>query len=320
MSESTVKVGLFDQKIKLSLSNPDYLIEKVSLGKIVKSKIELLIVEGTCALIAGREYTGRNTVYDLYVEDMVAKKGEECIVYLYSNKFFDKLSFKFPVDVYSLEIDVLKGAKGKYALNAQASVEISDHKELVLNYGKTVTRDDLLAELETKVRQELKSTAMAVASSLYSSELTANEFLGKVQGNIDEILREIRRGTSINALGLVVNRSSIKFYVNEMAETKEYIAKVTGKINEGAEYHINDDRRKDQNEAIEKEREHEINLKRAGNTRITESTQTINKNINGKEESHKTEKKEPKKKFCSHCGSKIENDKAKFCANCGEKL
>lgn len=317
MSKNTVTVGLFDQKISLGLSDPNYLIEKVEIGKIVKNKIELLVAEGTCALIGGNEYLGRNQVYNVYLENLVPKKNEECVAYLYSTKFFDKISFKFPVDVYSLGIDVLKGAKGKYALNAQANVEISDYKELVLNYGKTVTREALLGELETKIRAELSGVVKTVASQLYSSELTSTEFLGKVQDEIDTILREIRRGTSINSLGLVVNKSSIKFYMNEMAETKEYIAKITGKINEGAEYHIGDDKRRDENEKLQKEREHEINLKRADHTKIEESTQNITKNINGTESSTK---KQETKKFCPNCGTKLTSSNAKFCSNCGTKL
>lgn len=322
MAESSVVVknGFFDQKIRLRLSNPEYLIEKVNIGKISKSKIELMVEEGTNALIAGMEYQGRPQPYSLIPENFVGKRGEESVVYLYSSKWFDKMSFKFPVDVYTLGIDVLKGAKGKYALNAQANVEIADFKQLVTNYGKTVTREELLGELETKIRAELSSVVKSVASQSYSSDLNSSQFLGKVQGDIENIIREVKRGTSINTLGLIINRSSIKFYLNEMAETKEYIASVTGKINESAEYHLNDDRRKDQNEQRDKERQHEIDMERAGNTRITESTQNINKNINGKEEKKPAQKQEQKKKFCTHCGTKLENPNAKFCSNCGEKL
>ena len=322
MAESNVvsKIGFLSQEIRVRLGDSNNLIEKVDLGRIAKGKVSLVVEEGTNALINGRVYAGRTAHYELVPENFVGKKGEACAAYLYSSKFFDKMSFKFPVDVYSLGIDVLDNAVGKYALNAQINVEIADHKELVLNYQRTITREELMAELETKIRAELSSVVKSAANQYYSSSLKSKEFLAKVQEHMEDVVRSIRRGTSIDSLGLIVNKSSINFYLNEMAETKEYIASVTSKINESAEYHLKDDRRRDQNEQIDKERQHEIDKIKAGNTRITETTQNINKNINGKEEPKKSEKKDEKKKFCSNCGAKAEKADAKFCSNCGEKL
>ena len=76
MAESSVVVknGFFDQKIRLRLSNPEYLIEKVNIGKISKSKIELMVEEGTNALIAGMEYQGRPQPYSLIPENFVGKR------------------------------------------------------------------------------------------------------------------------------------------------------------------------------------------------------------------------------------------------------
>ena len=83
-------------------------------------------------------------------ENFVGKRGEESVVYLYSSKWFDKMSFKFPVDVYTLGIDVLKGAKGKYALNAQANVDLTKAflRNVVVDYTLV---DDEIASLQKNI-------------------------------------------------------------------------------------------------------------------------------------------------------------------------
>lgn len=305
-------MSLFSQRIKVEL-DPQYVIQKVELGEIKKRNIELFVGEGTNALINNKTY-GSGTTHNLIREEVVGQKGDKAVAYLYSNKFYNTIELGLYAGRFIFGLDELRTAKLEYSVVFYVSVELLDYKELVSNFRKTLTKEEAHDEIKEKLVSLLSGACSQAVAKFRTDESTTTDVNGKKQ----EIFKELRQTTSkaISQLGLTLSSvNQIKF--NPTDETEIKIEQIRNSVNENAMDSLNDAKRERENDALQKERQHEIDMTRANNTKITESTQNINKNING---NIKEEESKPQKRFCHKCGKEITQSDAAFCPSCGAKL
>ncbi|MGN0814516.1 MAG: zinc ribbon domain-containing protein [Candidatus Coproplasma sp.] len=320
-------MALFVQNISLRLSDSDYLIEKVTLEALTKENIDLTVAPGTVAYIGGTKYKGKETPYKLKRSIIGTKNGEN-VVYLTPDKMFDTVSVRFFGGQYVVSLSQLPTAKAKFAVVGDASVEVSDFKELVKNFNRSMTRSDLVEFIEQNVRGHLSNEVSVAVSQHITPETTEVTLLAALNDVANEVMNSRKTATALINIGLILSARGISMHLNAIEDTDDKIQAVNNALTGKAIASLGNDILDREEREREAERQHEINKIRAGRTDISESTATrnINTNTNTRGGNVVINNNAPArgavqtgKKFCPHCGAKLTGS-GKFCPECGERL
>lgn len=313
-------MGLFVQNISLALSSNSYLLEKVSLPKLSKDKIDLTVAPGTVAIIGGVKYKGQAAPYKLTRGIVGIKNGAEA--YLYSDRPFDGISLNFFGGQHVVSLSSMPAVKSKYSVVGIAAIEVSDYKDLVNYFNRSLTRDELVAEINKTVKPHLSNETISAVSRLISAETTDVSLRAMLNDVAGEIMKSRKTAALLMNMGLLLSARGITFHLNPLDDAEDASKKVhDALLDKAVDDYRNGDARDRQDRQAAAERQHEIDKIRAQNSNINENTETknINTNTQGGDITIVEGKKEGSVKFCPECGTKIAAG-AKFCPECGNKL
>ncbi len=291
------------QVINLKLSNKENIIEKVPFS-VTSKKVIVNVEDGAIALIKDKKYYSGNSE-KLNFDKLVLSKNSSGIAYLYNNRLVETTTFDLFVDELPLVWEESEDEMINYCLSILVSIKIFDHELFAQNFQETMSKDNLFNFL----RDEKKITGDC--SSIIRKNLSKDATKNDVKKN--KSLYEDELKNSVN--------QKIKYMGIKVASINDIELDTTPQEDE----RLNKLRFQKQKEAAaklaaeekQKERDHEINLEKAKNTRITDKTEKIHKTING------SDSEETNKKYiiCPNvnCGLKIDSD-SNFCKHCGKSI
>lgn len=278
----STKVGLFSQDINLSLSSGEYIIEKITIPALKRKNINLMVAPGTVAIINKQTFKGQGVAYKINDVTMGGGKGAELTAYLYPDKMFDNVPITFFGGQHSVKLSVAVSgfARAKFSIVGDAVVELSDYKDLALYFDRTVTKKDVIDEINKNSRVHLTNEVSAVASSYITADTTEIELRGKLNAIASDVINNRKVSAVLMNMGLMVSQRGLSLRLNLLDETEEMVrvlqeALLKAEINELG---------KDEQERADRERQaqrdHEVALIIAQNTTRTEGdhTNTINGN------------------------------------------
>ena len=320
-------MGFFVQNLTLRLSDSNYLIEQVTLEALTKENIDLTVAPGTVAYIGGSKYKGRELPYKLKRSIIGTKRGEN-VVYLTPDKMFECVNVSFFGGQHVVSLSQLSTAKAKFAVVGTASVEVSDFKELVKHFNRSMTRDDLVDFINQNVRGHLSNEVSVAASKYTTPETTEVTLLAALNDVANEVMHSRKTATALMNMGLILSARGISMHLNAIDDTEGKIQAINNALTGKAIASLGDDLLDRQERERAAERQHEIDKIRAGRTDISESTDTRNINTNTNSRggnvvinNHAPARgaAQPGKKFCPNCGAKLTGS-GKFCPECGERI
>lgn len=322
MNNVVSKVGLFSQDITLNLSDNKYLIEKVKLPKIVREKVNINVMPGTIAVWNHLEFKGqlKSTCQIFGSNEM------DQFIYLVPDKLFDSITLHFFGGQHQLSISSLPAARAKYAIVGIATVEITDYKELVNYFKDSMTRDELVEEIDNALRQHLSNEVNVAVSRFITPETTELNIASVLNEVAKEVVKSNKTKMLLNNMGLILSSKGISMHLNPIDDTEEKVKTINDKLTDKAIASLDDDLRNRDADDLAVARKHELDMLLAKNTTTTNSNINVNKSgsgnvtINNKNASGNTDKKHRDKRSCNYCGKKIIGEEAKFCTYCGKGI
>ena len=317
-------MGLFTQEISLKLSKSSYLIEKVTLPVIKKKKIELKVETGTIAIINGMTYKGQGKPHELYAETLDAQKGTELTAYLYSDKFYDSFPINFMGGKHTVKLSsaVSGYARGNFAVVGTIDVEIFDYKDLAAFFDCTITKEDVIEEINKNYRSHISNEINSAVSARITEDTTEVGLKGLLTTVVDDVLRSRQAVNVLMKMGLAMSKRGFTMHINPVDNAEEITKKLNDALVDKELEGFNKDKLDREELERQRQREHEINLIKAGNTKVEESTETKNINSNGNNPVTINEAgkgADNDKKFCGECGAQLKPG-SKYCNFCGAKL
>lgn len=318
-------MGLFVQNIVLSMSDSKFLIEKTALPPLTKDKIDLSVVPGTVAIVGGVAYKGREMPYKL-TRAAVGMKSVAVDIYLYPDKPFESISVTFFGGQHIVSVSSLPTAKAKFSVVGKAAVEVADYKDLAVYFARSMTKDDLVEEINKGVRGFLSDEVSSAASRFITSETTENTLRAALENIAADVMKSRKTASALLNMGLILAPRSISLHLNALDDAENKVQKILDALTDKALASLNNDLldRAEREQAAQ--RQHEVDLIRARQTLISEETKNINTTTKGdgkviiqgagKDEGQKA----PARRFCSECGAALTEKDAKFCPFCGKKL
>ncbi len=324
---------LFSQNIKLKYSNPDNVIEKITIKDVKKSNINLFVPSGCRiyipSLAGGMSYDGSTTSIKLNRKDFVSSKHEDCDVYLYRQNDDRRIVVPFFGGKYTINLSVAKGVKGTFTLVGTAYLSITDPETLINNYNKSMTIEEIEEDIsESGLKDMLTNEISSIANAKIGVDANENVLAASVRDIVEDMIEDSGQSSRIfRKMGLRISKKGTSMHVNALEDAKKYADMINEKILDANLYDLGGNKRSDASTEKDKERQFEIDKIKAGRSTVTETTTNTNKTIstNGKGaekyvNDDKPKQAGPKVRYCIHCGAKIENEKAKFCSSCGGRL
>lgn len=311
-------MGLFTQEITLGLSKPSNVIEKEEIV-LKKTKINLYVKKGSVVYVGTQAYKGSTDFYEIDASMLGGRKKDSVTVYITPDKTFDTMLIKFFAGKHKCSISYKPEAKADFSIIGEVEVMINDYQLLTETFDKTMTKEELVEELNNSYRQILGNEIGQAADRYITLQTTENDLAASINKIIKDVFSTGRKASSVfQKIGLVIVPSSISLQVQPLEDADEIMATILNKINEKAIASLDDEEKEREYQRkqteIQAERDHEINLERAKHTSISEQKTEINNNGNG----NVTIKQESKDRFCTNCGAKIPSG-ALFCPSCGTK-
>ena len=186
MKTAMSKVGLFSQDITLGISGSEYLVEEVELPPIARDRVNVTVLPGTVAVLAGVKYKGQQFPYKL-TRAIVGNKKNATTVFLMPDKMMDNISISFFGGQHVVSLSSMPTAKAKFSIVGNALVEVADHKELANYFKRSMTREELVAEINASMRGHL-SNEVSVAASKYITPDTTEITL---RAALDDVAKEV---------------------------------------------------------------------------------------------------------------------------------
>lgn len=320
-------MGLFVQDIKVGLSNPEHIVEKITIKNIKKGKINLFVRPGCNCIIPTlgyNEFLGKTEPYQLTRDSFVQTKGESCDVFVYSDKGVS-IPVPFFGGQYNLPIPGAHGLRGTYALVGTCYLQVTDYSKISLKYGDSVTEQEVIEDLKTNYRKAISDEISLYANKLLSGDIDETKFNSVTDKIVSSMIEDSGKANSVlRELGLRLSAKRTTMHLNPLEDVEEITKKVSEKQIETTMYDMDSNKRKDDADKLAAERQFEIDHMKAQNTRVSESKQdtNINKTLNGniKDDSEKKKQVKEEFSFCPGCGQKITFIDAVFCPKCGRKI
>lgn len=320
-------MGLFVQNITLKLSDNKYLVEKVDLPSLDKGKIDLTVANGTVAIIGGSKYKGREVPYKL-TRDIIGSKRAGAEAYLYPDKPFEDITVSFFGGQHVVSISSLPKAKAKFSIVGSATLEISDFKDLALYFDRSITKDELIEEINKTVRSHLSNEVSIAASRYITADTTDNNLRAALANVSDDVMKSRKTASILMNMGLILSAKGISMHLNALDDADDKIKAINDALLDNAIDSLNDAKRDREDREKAAARQHEIDMTKAQKTDFRDYTDTknINTNTTGNGNVIINNPKDTdtarigKVAYCPNCGQKIAQNAAKFCPNCGQKL
>ena len=323
-------MGLFTQDIKLALSKGEYVIEKVTLPPIKKKNIDLSVAPGTVAIINRQAYKGQGFAYKLTDVAIGASKGTELVAYLYPDKMFDNIPITFFGGQHSVTLSsaVSGFAKAKFSIVGNATLELSDYRDLATHFDRSVTKQDVIDEVNKNVRIHLTNEVSSAASKYIVEGTTEIVLAGKLNEIAADVMQTRKAATVFMQMGLMLSQRGISLHINPLEEADEMFKKLQEALMRREMEGFDRDRLDREERERQAQRDHEINLIRAQNTTREESDNTNTINNNGAPVTAPAPQANPAptpqaqssgQKYCGECGAKLKPG-AKYCNACGAKV
>ena len=316
-------MGLFTQSITLGLTDKDYVIEKQEI-KLKKTDIDLYVKNGSIAFIDGMKYEGNPKAYQLDANMLGGNKKDIISCYVCPDRMFNSIIVKFFAGQHTCALSYLPAAKLKFAVVGSIEVMITDYNLLVKAFERSLTKEDLEIEINSKYKKMLGDEIAEAIKKLITPDTTESELHARLGQAAKDVFKGSRRTLSaLSKLGLVLQPNSITMHVNTVGETDETITKVMDIINK---YAIEDlEGQRDEKEyakqqaELDKALQHELDLAKINRSEFQEKVvdTTITKNNNGTDTV--INNFYGAEKFCPKCGAKMPSTAA-FCSVCGTKL
>ena len=327
MKTAISKVGLMTQEITLGLSEGNYLVEQVEIPPVVKEKVNVTVLPGTVALLGGVKYKGQEMPYKL-IREVVGNKKAATTAYLVPDKLVDSISVSFFGGQHMVAISSLPSAKAKFSIVGTATVEVSDFKELANYFKRSMTKEELVAEINTSLRGHL-SNEVSVAASKYITPSTTEVTL---RAALDDVAREVisskKTASAMMAMGLILSARGISMHINALDDAEDKIKLINDALTDKAIANLDNDLLDRAADELAAARKHDVDMTLARNTttRNTNNNDTITTNNNGNapvvinkgDKQDKHQGGNAQKSYCINCGAKIPGN-AKFCPSCGQK-
>ena len=327
MKTAISKVGLMTQEITLGLSEGNYLVEQVEIPPVVKEKVNVTVLPGTVALLGGVKYKGQEMPYKL-IREVVGNKKAATTAYLVPDKLVDSISVSFFGGQHMVAISSLPSAKAKFSIVGTATVEVSDFKELANYFKRSMTKEELVAEINTSLRGHL-SNEVSVAASKYITPSTTEVTL---RAALDDVAREVisskKTASAMMAMGLILSARGISMHINALDDAEDKIKLINDALTDKAIANLDNDLLDRAADELAAARKHDVDMTLARNTttRNTNNNDTITTNkygnapvvINKGDKQDKHQGGNAQKSYCINCGAKIPGN-AKFCPSCGQK-
>ena len=312
------------QEFKLSLSSPDYAIEKRSFGPINKNNIKIITGDDTFAIVGSNEISISNTPFDYNIADLGVSKGDQAVAYLYPSRFTTNVNMGVYAGRYVLSCEQLKSAKLQYNVVIYFTILISNFKLLIEQFRETLTYEELTEKIKEKVQSLIQGECRTYLSGVINESTTPNKIFANKAEFYDQVRVAINK--SISRLGLVLS-SIDELKLNETEETTAKLQEIAQRNNENAMIDIDIEKAKKNKEleGINKKEEEVTPEVKPNDVKETfapkiEVTIINNNDSEKKKEDAKPEAKGKKYVYCSNCGKKIEKNTAKFCSDCGTRI
>ncbi|MBO5287501.1 MAG: zinc ribbon domain-containing protein [Clostridia bacterium] len=308
-------MGLFSQDIKVGLSNGSYVVEKVTTPPINKSNVELYVAPGTVACIGRIKLKGMAAPYKMSMSDFTSVKNGTCDIFLYPDKMFDNISVQFFGGQHEVSLSAMPTAKAKFSIVGTATIELSDYLDLATYFNRTITKQDVVDEINKNYRTHLTNEVSAVASKYITPETTEVTLQASLNQIVEDVMSNSRKTTSVLfSMGLAISQRGISMHLNALDDADEKFKLLNEALMKSAIDAL--DPEKQHQRETEKEREarqFELDKIKAQNT-------TIIKDESPRREPTVTAggtSTPSSVVFCTECGAKITSLQTKFCPNCG---
>jgi|GEM_PF-1865514 len=319
------KIGFFSQEFTVGLSQGDYVLEKVTLPPIKKKNIVFRVQPGTVALVGGQKFKGAGTAYELSSLSFTDGKNVSCDIFLFPDKHFESVTVNFFGGQHEVTLSAAlsKMARAKFAIVGSASIEIADYKDLARYYNRSLTKEELVEEINKNYRVHLTNEVSATASKYITPETTEVDLQAKLNEIVADVMQNSRKtSTMMFDMGLMISQRGISLHLNPLDDADEKFKLLSDALmKKELDSYAQDERDREAKER-QAERQHEIDKIRAENTTREESDSTKNYSNNGTAPltiNDRTGSGREDGYFCDECGKKVRPG-AKFCPHCGEKL
>ena len=325
MKTAISNVGLMVQNITLGLSEGNYLVEQVEIPPIVKGKVNVTVLPGTIALLGGVKYKGQEIPYQL-IREVVGNKKNATTAYLLPDKLMDNISVSFFGGQHMVSLSSLPTAKAKFSIVGTATVEVADFKELANYFKRSMTKEELVEEINKNLRGHL-TNEVSVAASKYITPTTTEVTL---RAALDDVAREVisskKTASALMNMGLILSARGLSMHINALDDAEDKIKLINDALTDKAIANLDNDLLDRAADELERARNHDVNMALAKNTttRNNNNNDTITTNNNGNapvviNKGGTQPKQQGGKNFCPNCGNKITGN-GRFCPNCGQQL
>ena len=321
-------MGLFTQDIKVGLSKNDYVVEKITLPVIKKKNIDLFVAPGTIALINKQTFKGQGTPYKINDVALGAGKGIELEAFLYPDKMFDSIAVTFFGGQHSVTLSsAISGfARAKFSIVGSATIELADYKDLANFFNRSVTKQDIIDEVNKTCRVHLTNEVSSAASAYITEGTTEIDLQSKLNAIASDVMQSRKAASVFMQMGLMISQRGISMHINALDEADEMFKLLNEALLKREMEGFDKDKLEREERERQAQRDHEINLIRAQNTTRQENDANTNTTItnNGSAPVNVNTNPAPTansnaKKYCGECGAELKAG-AKFCNNCGAKV
>lgn len=222
MRIATSKVGLLAQEFVLGLSDSNMLVEQVELPPIARDRVNVLVLPGTVAVIGGVKYKGQELPYKLN-RAVVGSKHAATAIYLLPDKRMDTINVSFFGGQHMVSNSALPSVKAKFSIVGTATVEIADFKALANYVKRTITKEQLVEEINATLRAHLSNEVSVAASRYITAETTEVTLRSALNDVAKDVISSKKTISALMNMGLALSARGISMHINALDDAEDKI-------------------------------------------------------------------------------------------------